>query len=647
MCGIAGIVGPDACSESSQAALAAMTRALAPRGPDEQAFWHDPSGNAAFGFRRLAILDISGGHQPATNEDQTVHLVFNGEIYNFPELHHRLQAQGHSLTGRGDTACLPHLYEADATKMFARLRGMFAIAVWDSSKKRLVLGRDRFGQKPLVYRKTASGQLHFASELKSLRAADPDWHPQIDPIALDQYLAFGYVPAPLTIYQGVYKLPPGHYATYQNDCITVEPYWSMNWSETEDSAQIPLTKAVDQFRSILDEAVTEQNVADVPVGVFLSGGIDSSIVAGLSARVSKEPLRSFSVAFDDPRFDESPQAEAFAKSLGANHTTIRVDFNAWETLQQLSSAYDEPLADNSALPTWLLARETSRHVKVVLSGDGGDELALGYDRYRAIALADRIRKNLPDKVLQFLSGPLASRIPSSSRAKTRGRRIKSFLKSIGISQLQLVSKWLISWNEEDRFDLYKPDVLDRLVDASELSATSPDPMELIYKGIRSASARPLVRQSQSFDTSTSGYLAGDLMFKVDIATMAHSLECRSPFLDHRLYEYCGKLPESYLIDPISGKGKRLFALSCQDVVPKEVFNRPKMGFSAPVDRWLKGPLAEPLELTLLGSDSKIVDHFNPDTIRRIIHEHRTGQGDHAYKLWSLLVLELWMRSNLP
>jgi asparagine synthase (glutamine-hydrolysing) len=421
----------------------------------------------------------------------------------------------------------------------------------------------------------------------------------------------------------------------------------MNWSETEDSAQIPLTKAVDQFRSILDEAVTEQNVADVPVGVFLSGGIDSSIVAGLSARVSKEPLRSFSVAFDDPRFDESPQAEAFAKSLGANHTTIRVDFNAWETLQQLSSAYDEPLADNSALPTWLLARETSRHVKVVLSGDGGDELALGYDRYRAIALADRIRKNLPDKVLQFLSGPLASRIPSSSRAKTRGRRIKSFLKSIGISQLQLVSKWLISWNEEDRFDLYKPDALDRLVDASELSATSPDPMELIYKGIRSASARPLVRQSQSFDTSTSGYLAGDLMFKVDIATMAHSLECRSPFLDHRLYEYCGKLPESYLIDPISGKGKRLFALSCQDVVPKEVFNRPKMGFSAPVDRWLKGPLAEPLELTLLGSDSKIVDHFNPDTIRRIIHEHRTGQADHAYKLWSLLVLELWMRSNLP
>jgi asparagine synthase (glutamine-hydrolysing) len=624
-----------------------MTRALAPRGPDEQAFWHDPSGNAAFGFRRLAILDISGGHQPATNEDQTVHLVFNGEIYNFPELHHRLQAQGHSLTGRGDTACLPHLYEADATKMFARLRGMFAIAVWDSSKKRLVLGRDRFGQKPLVYRKTASGQLHFASELKSLRAADPDWHPQISPIALDQYLAFGYVPAPLTIYQGVYKLPPGHYATYQNDCITVEPYWSMNWSETEDSAQIPLTKAVDQFRSILDEAVTEQNVADVPVGVFLSGGIDSSIVAGLSARVSKEPLRSFSVAFDDPRFDESPQAEAFAKSLGANHTTIRVDFNAWETLQQLSSAYDEPLADNSALPTWLLARETSRHVKVVLSGDGGDELALGYDRYRAIALADRIRKNLPDKVLQFLSGPLASRIPSSSRAKTRGRRIKSFLKSIGISQLQLVSKWLISWNEEDRFDLYKPDALDRLVDASELSATSPDPMELIYKGIRSASARPLVRQSQSFDTSTSGYLAGDLMFKVDMATMAHSLECRSPFLDHRLFEYCGKLPESYLIDPVSGKGKRLFALSCQDVVPKEVFNRPKMGFSAPVDRWLKGPLAEPLELTLLGSDSKIVDHFNPDTIRRIIHEHRTGQADHAYKLWSLLVLELWMRSNLP
>ena len=647
MCGIAGIVGPDACSERSQAALAAMTLAIAPRGPDEQAFWHDPSGNAAFGFRRLAILDISGGHQPASNEDQTVHLVFNGEIYNFPELHHRLQAQGHCLTGRGDTACLPHLYEEDATGMFARLRGMFAIAVWDSSKKRLVLGRDRFGQKPLVYRKTASGQLHFASELKALRASDPDWHPQISPIALDQYLTFGYVPAPLTIYQDVYKLPPGHYATYQNNCMKVEPYWSMNWSETKDSAQIPLTKAVDQFRGILNEAVTEQNVADVPVGVFLSGGIDSSIIAGLSARVSKEPLRSFSVAFDDTRFDESPQAEAFAQSLGANHTTIRVDFNAWETLQQLSSAYDEPLADNSALPTWLLARETSRHVKVVLSGDGGDELALGYDRYRAIALADRIRKNLPDKVLQFMSGPLANRIPSSSRAKTRGRRIKSFLQSLRLTRLQLVSKWLVSWDEAARIELYKPEALDQLVSASELSATSPDPIELIYSGISSARTRPLVRQSQSFDTGPAGYLAGDLMFKVDIATMAHSLECRSPFLDHRLFEILGKYPESYLIDRNSGKAKRIFALACQDIVPKQVFNRPKMGFSAPVDRWLKGPLAEPLEQTLLGSEARIVQYFNPLTIRRTIQEHRDGLADHAYKLWSLLVLELWMRSNLP
>ena len=647
MCGIAGIIGPDACSEGSRAALAAMTLALGPRGPDEQAFWHAPEKNAALGFRRLAILDISGGHQPATNEEESVHLVFNGEIYNFPELQQRLQAQGHHLTGTGDTACLAHLYEEDAANMFARLRGMFAIAVWDGSKERLVLGRDRFGQKPLVYRKTAAGELHFASELKALRAGDKDWCPEIDPIALDQYLALGYVPAPRTIYEGVQKLAPGHFAIYKSGEMSVAPYWSIDWSEDEGAADMRLEESVTQFRALLEESVKEQNVADVPVGVFLSGGIDSSMISALSAKYSNGPLKSFSVAFEDPLFDESPMAELFAKSLGANHTTIRVDFNAWETLQQISSAYDEPLADNSALPTWLLARETAKHVKVVLSGDGGDELALGYDRHRAIALSDTIRRNLPKGLIRFLSGPLASRIPVSSRAKTKGRRIRSFLESLRLTELQLTSKWLISFDETARLELYRTDALDRLVGASECSSSCPDPMELIHKGMASAKNRPLVRQAQSFDISESGYLAGDLMFKVDIATMSHSLECRSPFLDHRLFEIAARFPEKYLIDGISGKGKRIFAMACKDIVPESVFRRPKMGFSAPVDRWLKGPLADPLEQTLLGQGSRILDWFEATTIRRFIDEHRTGQADHAYRLWSLLVLELWVRKNMP
>ena len=525
MCGIAGVAWTSDAAPFDQSVLVRMIDAIAHRGPDDAGTYASPAGpgpGARLGHRRLSIIDLGGGHQPLSNEDGSIWIAFNGEIYNYKELQASLIKQGHTFRTSSDTETIVHLYEQYGPACVTQLRGMFAFAIWDQNQRTLFLARDRLGKKPLIYRHE-SQRLMFASELKALRASDPDWQPQISPIALDQYLAFGYVPAPLTIYQDVYKLPPGHYATYENNCMKVEPYWAMNWSETEDSAQIPLTKAVDQFRGILNEAVTEQNVADVPVGVFLSGGIDSSIIAGLSARVSKEPLRSFSVAFDDTRFDESPQAEAFAQSLGANHTTIRVDFNAWETLQQLSSAYDEPLADNSALPTWLLARETSRHVKVVLSGDGGDELALGYDRYRAIALADRIRKNLPDQIIQFLSGPLANRIPSSSRAKTRGRRIKSFLQSLRLTRLQLVSKWLVSWDEAARIELYKPEALDQLVSASELSATSPDPIELIHSGISSASTRPLVRQSQCFDTGPAGYLSGDLMFKVDIATMAHSL----------------------------------------------------------------------------------------------------------------------------
>lgn len=643
MCGIAGIVGPGACSEDSRKALAAMTAALAQRGPDEQAFWYAPQGDAALGFRRLAILDISGGHQPATNEDATVHLVFNGEIYNFPELHHRLEALGHRLTGQGDTAALPHLYEEDGAELFSRLRGMFAIAIWDTPRQKLILGRDRFGQKPLVYRKTANGQWHFASELKALRAADPNWQPEINPVALDQYLTFGYVPAPLSIYENVWKLPPGHFAVVENQSITISPYWALNWSNPIDPADLPFNQAAIAFRELLNSAVAEQNVADVPLGVFLSGGVDSSIIAALSAKCRNQPIRSFSVAFDDVAFDESPQAEAFARTLGADHTTIRVGFNAWETLQELSTAYDEPLADNSALPTWLLSRETARHVKVVLSGDGGDELALGYDRYRAIALADRLRRNIPAPLLQFLSGPLARRIPASSLAKTRGRRIRALLQSLGGTDLQLLSKWLLLWDEPSRLPLYQPQTLEKLISESSSTAHSSDPSAIIQGSMALASRRSLVRRSQAVDVAPSGYLTGDLMFKVDIATMAHSLECRSPFLDHRLAEFAARLPDHYLIDSITGKGKKLFAKACSDILPAEIIKRRKMGFAAPVDRWLRGPLAEKLSTTLLGSDSRICGYLDPNAIRRTIDSHQSGQADHAYRLWSLLILELWLK----
>lgn len=653
MCGIAGIIGPDACSDGSKTALARMTAKLAPRGPDEESFWFDPSGLASLGFRRLAILDFQGGHQPVANEDHSVHVVFNGEIYNFVELHQRLEALGHHLSGRGDTATLPHLYEEDGPTFFDRLRGMFAIGVWDSANRLLTLGRDRFGQKPLVYRITSKGQLHFASELKALRAADPDWCPSIDPIALDHYLTLGYIPAPRTIYQDVQKLPAAHYVSISESDIASsrlpapQSYWQIDWSKRLTIPQLTISEAAFQFRELLESAVQEQNIADVPVGVFLSGGIDSSMIAAISAsKFEDRSLRSFSVAFDDTAFDESLQAEDFARKLGLIHTTIKVDFNVWDTLQYLATGYDEPLADNSALPTWLLARETARHLKVVLSGDGGDELALGYDRYRAIALVEKAGKYLPEPVMCFLSGPISERIPVSAKAKTKGRKIQALLQSFGLSETQLLSRWLTYWPESERFSLYRPETLDRLVAESRNGCNSLDPFNFISSSIAKAPHLQWVRHSQMADVGPSGYLCGDLMYKVDIATMAHSLECRSPFLDHRLAEFCASLPVSYLLEPVSCKGKRLFHLACDDIVPKTVFRRKKMGFGAPVDRWLRGPLFNQMTELLSGPDARLGTLLQIEQIKRTLQEHRSGHKDHAYRLWSLLMLELWMREYL-
>jgi asparagine synthase (glutamine-hydrolysing) len=654
MCGIAGIIGPNATSDQSRQALAAMTSAIASRGPDEESHWFDPAGKAALGFRRLAILDVHGGHQPATNEDGWVHVVFNGEIYNFPELQHRLQALGHHLSGRGDTATLPHLYEEEkkeafsfseemGTGFFSKLRGMFAIAVWDSANETLLLGRDRFGQKPLVYRFTATGQFHFASELKALRAADPDWHPTIDTIAIDQYLALGYIPAPRTIYQGVNKLPSAHFGLLQKSNFNTHRYWQIDWSPRAASAPISLSQSSSQLRMLLDSAVAEQNVADVPVGVFLSGGIDSSAIAALSARSVKQPIRSFSVAFDDIAFDESPQAEAFARQLGADHTTIRVDFNVWETLHALAHAYDEPLADNSALPTWLLCRETARHVRVVLTGDGGDELALGYDRYRALSLIESARRILPSPLLSLISGPLARRIPVSAKAKTRSRRVQALLQSLGSNDLAAASRWLTCWDEPRRLALYRPDFLDQLAESSRHQPGPTDPLELIRSAMALAPGRSLVRQAQAADVSPGGYLPGDLMFKVDIASMAHSLECRSPFLDHRLAEFAATLPDSYWLSPVKRTGKRLLKTALADILPAEIFKRRKMGFAAPVDRWLRGPLSAKLEDLLTGPDSRTTEFLERNVIKNTIADHRENRSDNAYRLWSLLMLELWLR----
>ena len=358
--------------------LRAMTDQIFHRGPDDLGEYLDD--HAALGFRRLSIIDLTGGHQPLSNENGSVWTVFNGEIYNFPSLRRRLEAKGHQLRSTGDSETLVHLYEDEGTRMFSLLRGMFALAIWDVRHRRLVLARDRLGQKPLVYSHDGH-RLVFASELEVLLALPEDQlKRRLDPVALDHYLTYGYVPHPRTILEGVFKLPPAHFAVWQEGNLTIEPYWQPDWNLVRKR---PIEEDIDELRATLSDAVSEQMISDVPLGAFLSGGIDSTIIAGLMQKVSHQPVKTFAIGFPDPDYDETGYAELAARHLGTLHQTFIVEPKAWETLPELCKQFDEPFADSSALPTWYVARETRRHVTVALTGDAGDELFGGYDRYRA------------------------------------------------------------------------------------------------------------------------------------------------------------------------------------------------------------------------------------------------------------------------
>ena len=639
MCGICGSawLDSDPAGGLPETSLAKMVARLEHRGPDDSGTFRDR--NAALGFRRLAIVDLPGGHQPLSNEDGTIWTVFNGEIYNFPALRHRLEARGHSLRSLGDTEVLVHLYEDEGPGLFSLLRGMFALAIWDAPRRRLVLGRDRMGQKPLVYRlDPASGRITFASELKALLALpEADVPRNVDPAALDEYLTFGYVPYPSTILRGVRKLPPAHHAVWQDGKLDLARYWNPDFNRQVDR---PLAEAADELRATLDAAVREQMVADVPLGAFLSGGVDSSIVVALMQRASNRPVKTFSIGFDDPSFDESGYAELVAKSLGTEHQTFRVEPDAWSTLPALAEQFDEPFADSSSLPTWFVARETRRHVTVALTGDAGDELFGGYDRYRAVALAARMDQ-LPSSLRGWLGGPLARVVPSSVRAKTRLRQVKRFLERVNLSPERRYLGWVAMFDEPTRTGLYSPDFLDHLARSSERSDVDTDPASVLFEALGAASRRDPVTQATVADLLT--YLPGDLLVKVDLASMAHSLECRSPFLDHRVVELALAMPVDHKLRLRGGRSKVVLKAAFADSIPPSILTRPKMGFGVPLDRWFRGPLGVEVRSVLLDPRTLARDLFRPEAVRALIDDHLGGRRDHAYRLWALLMLELWFR----
>ena len=640
MCGICGAVWTDAMSALADTSLMAMRDRLIHRGPDSAGDFRDQ--HAALGFRRLAIIDVAGGHQPLPNENGTIWTVFNGEIYNYPALRHRLEAKGHVLRSHGDTETLVHLYEDEGPLMFSLLRGMFALAIWDAPRRTLVLARDRIGQKPLFYRHDGS-RLVFSSELKALLALPESVMPRrLDPIALDHYLTYGYVPHPRTILEGTSKLPPAHYAVWHDGVLTVERYWRPEWNQERDR---PVDEDSEELQATLSDAVREQMMSEVPLGAFLSGGIDSTIIAGLMQRASSRPVKTFAIGFPDPAYDETRYAELAARHLGTEHQTFVVEPKAWEILPKLAWQFDEPFADSSALPTWYVARETRSQVTVALTGDAGDELFGGYDRYRALALTELFHR-LPAGPRSFLGGTMIHVLPRSARTKSRLRKLQRLFEHINEPAEARYVGWMTTFDEPARMSLYSDAQLDLLTSAA---ATLPDPSDadptsLLTQAFAAAGRRDRITRAMITDLLT--YLPGDLLVKVDLASMAHSLECRGPFLDHRVVELALAMPLERKIQLRSGRSKLILKRAFADLLPPPIKARSKMGFGVPISRWFREELKDEVRAVLLDPVSLNRGLFRPETVRRLLDEHIDGTREHSYRLWALLMLELWFREYI-
>lgn len=632
MCGIAGAVWSDPSQAVEHATLQRMIDVLRHRGPDGEGTYSDEwrveerlSCGVALGHRRLAIIDVACGRQPLSNEDGSVWITFNGEIYNFLELRQRLEAAGHRFRTHSDTETLVHLYEDEGPAMLARLNGMFALAIWDSKRQQLLLARDRLGKKPLVYRHEPD-RLLFASELKSLMQA-PGVPRDIDPFALDAYLTYQYVPHPRTIFRGIAKLPPGHCALYREGRLDVQPYWRPDFNAEENR---PVQDYARELRELMTSSVEMRLQSEVPLGAFLSGGVDSTIVVGLMSQLLREPVRTFSIGFPVGEFDETRFAREAAKRFGAIHEEFQVRPNALEILPRLVWHYDEPFADSSAVPTWYVAQLTRQHVTVALTGDGGDELFAGYPRYTAVWLGEQFDR-LPPFLRAIVAGRYLQRLPSGLRQKSWRRRFKRFVEMLGLSPARRYLEWISIFGQSRRGALYSDGFRDAL--------GKEDPLDFLAAALARCDRRDAVTAVGLADLTT--YLPCDLMTKVDIASMAHGLECRQPFLDYRVVELASRMPLALKFR--NGRGKRILRETFADLLPDSIQRRAKMGFGVPLDHWFRHELQSFVREILLDRRTLQRGYFRPETISQLVEEHQQGRFNHGYRLWALLILELWLR----
>ena len=599
-----------------------MAAAIVHRGPDDGSV--DVFGRCALGHRRLRVIDLEKGFQPVSNETGSVQAVFNGELYEFRRLREELTAVGHDLRGTGDTVVIPHLYEAHGLGFAERLDGMYALALWDGPRERLVLVRDRLGKKPLLWTKLPDGSLAFASELKALLRL-PQLSREVDLAALDAYLALQYVPGPETALRGVRKVPPGHLLVWEGGEARLERYWQPGTDDVERTDE----EWLERVRETVTAAVRRRLVADVPLGALLSGGIDSSVVVALMAQASTEPVRTFSVGFRDRRYDERELARAVSQRWGTRHEELLLEPDAAELLPRLAAILDEPFGDSSALPTYLVSEYARRHVTVALTGDGGDESFGGYERYRAMALA-RALDRIPRSAARAAARAL--RLLTSGRTEQRSHAFRAarFLDTAGLGAAVRYGRLMEIFPAPLRAELWSPEALAELgrpVTAAERLGPPRGP------GIRGL---------QLLDVDT--YLPGDLLVKADLTSMACSLELRAPLLDRKVVELGLSLPDRLKANRIRGKIALREAFAAE--LPPDVLSAPKRGFGVPVARWFREELRELAHDLLLDETARGRGFFRAAAVEQLLAEHEGQLADHGARIWSLVMLELWHRHHL-
>jgi asparagine synthase (glutamine-hydrolysing) len=630
MCGITGVFDTRARRDADRALLQRMNDSQAHRGPDGEGLHFEPG--VGLGHRRLSIIDLATGQQPLYNEDGSVVVVFNGEIYNYQELIPELQALGHVFHTRSDTEVIVHAWEAWGERCVERFRGMFAFALYDRNRETLFMARDRLGVKPLYYAVLPDGTLIFGSELKSL-LVHPGLGREIEPCAVEEYFALGYVAETRTIFTSTRKLPPAHTLTVKRGQAVPEPveFWDVRFTL---SNPIGLTEACEELNHRLEESIRLRMISEVPLGAFLSGGVDSSAVVATMARISSEPVNTCSIAFDDPAFDETRFAQRVADRYRTRHFVDRVASDDFDLVDQLAGIYDEPYADSSAIPTYRVCQLARKHVTVALSGDGGDETFAGYRRYRMHLMEERLRAMLPLSVRQPVFGLLGRLYPKADWAP-RVFRAKTTFESLARSSIEAYLHSVSIIREPMRSQMFSPmfrrqlngyranDVFAR----HAARAGTDDPLALV----------------QYLDLKT--YLVGDINTKVDRASMAHSLEVREPLMDHPLVEWLATLPNSLKVQ--GQEGKYVLKKAMEAHLPHEIMYRPKMGFAVPLARWFRGPLQQRVREGVLGGTLAATGIFDYKVLQHLVAAHQAGARDYSAPLWTVLMFESFLRNVMP